>query len=1045
MNGHEIRQKFLDYFERNGHKVVHSSPLLPANDPTLLFTNAGMNQFKDTFLGNEKRDYTRAASSQKCIRAGGKHNDLDEVGKTARHHTFFEMLGNFSFGDYFKADAIRFAWDFLVNELKLEPNRLWFSYFGGDAEVAADTEARDLWIKAGAAPTRVLPFGRKDNFWQMGDEGPCGPCSEIHYYMEDEPDNPEKNHPKWVNGEGDTTMEIWNLVFMQFNRTGVGEKGADGKYSKFDLTPLPAPSVDTGAGLERMAAVLQGVKTNYDTDLLLPIIKFTAELASKSYEYETPEGFAMRVVADHARATAFAIADGILPSNEGRSYVLRKIMRRAIYHGREHLGLNDLFFYKVCDFVVEQMKDAYPELKLQRDFIGKMVRLEEERFGNTLTVGLKRVEEDSFEEDLSELISIEKRISDIIWDPENILNAKNVNDEIDETRKEHQERFGFGDIYQQLARLIYTYKIPPYRVIHLIEKVSSKKDLKFPDYYGFDNVFNPVRLAMDLYIIFRDEGSDEEKSFAKLIQHENYLDLLNLLDARFAGTESKRYLNFKTFAKYYDTYGTPRDLIRVYLEQRQGVKIEEDYFNRSFDLALNELQQQSNIGKTKQSEKINPIYADLAETIQLSDFRGYEVTTVENAKVVALIKNDERVESLNEGEEGLIVLNETPFYAESGGQVGDVGNLLNQNVNAKVFDTFAPLGGIVLHKSKIERGSVKVGDILTAIVDAEKRDATRRNHTATHLVHAALREVLGTHVKQAGSVVAPNFLRFDFSHYQALTPEEIAEIETLVNREILKNDAVNTDLMAIEEAMQTGAMALFGEKYGSTVRVLRIGEGAFSKELCGGTHVRATGDIGSFKIVSDEAIASGVRRIRAITGMDAFARFREDEQLITKSLGALRTQRDQLPTAIEKLQEELKRAKREVEDLKMKIATGAAGSNSGDEDEIREIAGVKVLAKIVEGLDSSAMRNLSDTLLGKMKSGVVVIGRKDEDKVSLIVRSSEDVKAKVPAGQVIKEIAPIVGGRGGGKPDMAEGGGNQPEKLEDALKASYGVIEKMLS
>jgi alanyl-tRNA synthetase len=943
MNGHEIRRRFLEYFERNGHKVVHSSPLLPANDPTLLFTNAGMNQFKDVFLGNEKRDYKRAASSQKCVRAGGKHNDLDEVGKTARHHTFFEMLGNFSFGDYFKQDAIRFAWDFLVNELKLEPARLWFSYFGGDEEVPADEEARQLWIEVGAAPERVLPFGRKDNFWQMGDEGPCGPCSEIHYYMEDEPENPEKNHPKWVNGEGDTTMEIWNLVFMQFNRTGVGEKDASGKYKQFDLTPLPAPSVDTGGGLERFAAVLQGVKTNYDTDLILPIIQYTAGLAGKTYEYDTPEGFAMRVVADHARTTAFSIADGILPGNEGRNYVLRKIMRRAIYHGREHLGFSDLFFNQVCDFVVDQMKDAFPELEAQRDFIGKMVRLEEERFGNTMTVGL-----------------------------------------------------------QKLQNVIHEKQIP-----------------------------NPDGIGMPAPSIF----------VSKL-------------------------------AKLYDTFGMPVDLMYVVLSQNKSKirkntasdgyyvdEISEEKFRELIDEELKELQQNSEIGKTKQSEKINPIYAGLQRTSIRSEFRGYEVTTVENAKVEALIKNDERVEVLNEGDEGLIVLNETPFYAESGGQVGDTGILVSTgsgsdrlsaqkpvatapgtDFRAKVFDTFAPLGGIVLHKSKIERGSIKVGDVVTAQVDAEKRDATRRNHTATHLVHAALREVLGTHVKQAGSVVAPQFLRFDFTHYQALTEAEIKEIEFLVNREILKNDAVNTDLMSIEEAMQTGAMALFGEKYGSTVRVLRIGEGVFSKELCGGTHVRATGDIGSFKIIADEAIASGVRRIRAITGLDAFERFREDEQLIAKSLGALKTQRDQMPNAIEKLQEELKRARREVEDLKMKIATGAIG-NGSNETEAREIAGVKVVAKAVEGLDSSAMRNLSDTLLGKMKSGVVILGRRDEGKVSLIVRSTE---AKIPAGQIIKEIAPIVGGRGGGKPDMAEGGGNQPEKLDEALQASYAVVEKLL-
>ena len=927
MNGHEVRRKFLEYFEKHGHKIVHSSPLLPANDPTLLFTNAGMNQFKDVFLGNEKRDYTRAVSSQKCIRAGGKHNDLDEVGKTARHHTFFEMLGNFSFGDYFKEDAIRFAWDFLVNELKLDPARLWFSVFEGDGEISADDEARKLWEKVGAKAERILGFGRKDNFWQMGDEGPCGPCSEIHYYMGDEPENPEKNHPKWVNGEGDTTMEIWNLVFMQFNRTGVGEKGADGKFQKFDLTPLPAPSVDTGAGLERLSAVLQGVSTNYDTDLILPIIKFTAELAGKNYEYDTPEGFAMRVVADHARATAFAIADGILPGNNERNFVLRKIMRRAIYNGRAYLGFEGLFFHNVTNFVVNQMKSAFPELEAQRDFIDKMVRLEEERFRNTLTDGLKKLHE-------------------------------------------------------------------------LIEKHSAK--FPHPTADGYIVKFLAVPLA-----------------------------------------------------QLYDTYGTPIDLIYHILGEHKAYIVDdktnqtffigdlsEDDFRNLIEVELRELQQQSSIGKTQQKEKINPLYAGLAETIDSSEFRGYEVMMVENAKVVALIKSDERVDVLNEGDEGLIVLNETPFYAESGGQVGDTGILFNQDAHISVRDCFAPMGGIILHKSKIERGSVKVSDVITAQVDAEKRDATRRNHTATHLVHAALKEVLGTHVKQAGSVVAPNYLRFDFTHYQPLTDAEIQEIENLVNRYILQNEPVNTDLMAIEDAMRSGAVALFGEKYGSKVRVLRIGEGAFSKELCGGTHVRATGDIGSFKIISDEAIASGVRRIRAITGFDAFARFREDEKLIEKSLGVLKTQRDQLPNAIERLQEELKRARREVEDLKMKIATGAVGAANGDE--AKEINGIKVLAKAVEGLDASAMRNLSDTLLSKLKSGVVVLGRKDENKVSFIVRSSEDVKTKVPAGQVIKELAPIVGGRGGGKPDMAEGGGNQPEKLGEALQASYEVIEKLL-
>ncbi|HEX8737823.1 MAG TPA: alanine--tRNA ligase [Pyrinomonadaceae bacterium] len=932
MTGNEVRQKFIDYFNQRGHKVVHSSPVFPPDDPTILFTNAGMNQFKDVFLGNEKRDYKRAVTSQKCIRAGGKHNDLDEVGKTARHHTFFEMLGNFSFGDYFKEDAINFAWDYLVNELKLDVNRLWFTVFGGDDEVPADEEAVALWIKAGASPDRILRFGRKDNFWQMADTGPCGPNSEINYYLGDEPENPEKNRAEYVNAdEGDITMEIWNLVFMQYNRVEDGSGG-------YRLEPLPAPSVDTGMGLERFTTVMQGVNSVYETDFIKPIINYIAELAGVNYEYESTTGFAMRVVADHARATAFAICDGILPGNEGRAYVLRKIMRRAIYHGREHLGFKDLFFNKVCDFVVDHMKDAYPELETQREFIGKMVRLEEERFGNTMTVGLQKLDEFFAKNDRADFIE---------------------------------------------------------------------------------------------------------------------------------------------FAKLYDTFGTPRDLVRLKLEEK-GIEIGEDEFNQRFDKALQEIQSQSAVGKTERKSVISPIYHEIAQKVGANQFHGYETTQFENAKVVALLKNEQEIEELAEGEEGLIVLSETPFYAEAGGQVGDTGWLVrtaygsgrlndgnseasnnsdvadsnvkpsatadgsDKTTKVKVLDTFAPVAGLILHKSKVEKGSIKIGDAVTATVDTEKRDATRRNHTATHLVHAALKEVVGTHVKQAGSVVAPNYLRFDFTHYQPLSDAEIKEIEDLVNRHILENHPVNTNIMAIEEAMRTGAVALFGEKYGANVRVLSVGEGVFSRELCGGTHVRATGDIGSFKIISDEAIASGVRRIRAITGFDAFERFREDEKLIEKSLGVLRTQRDQLPTAIEKLQEELKRTRREVEELKMKIATGAISTASSNGDEAREINGVKVLAKTVEGLDKGGMRHLSDTLLAKLKSGVVVLARSEEDKVSFIVRVSDDLTGKVKAGKIVQEIAPIVGGRGGGKPDMAEGGGTDASKLNDALQASYGVVEQML-
>ncbi|MEP6570836.1 MAG: alanine--tRNA ligase, partial [Acidobacteriota bacterium] len=846
------------------------------------------------------------------------------------HQTFFEMLGNFSFGDYFKREAIQYAWDFLTGsrddgKLGLDPERLWFTVFGGDDEVPADDEAAALWEKVGARPERILRFGRKDNFWQMAETGPCGPNSEINYYLGEHPENPEFNRADLVNGPGDTTMEIWNLVFMQYNRVEV-EPG------QYKLDPLPKPSVDTGLGLERTAVILQGKHSNYDTDLLRPFVDFTATLAGKDYQPETQEGFALRVIADHARATAFLIADGILPGNEGRNYVLRKIMRRSIYQGRHALALQKPFFHQVTDFVVEVMGRAYPELESQRGFIEKMVKLEEERFGSTMTVGLEKL----------------------------------------------------------------------------------------------DELFASTQGAMPEY---------------------------------------------KTLARLYDTFGTPRDLIRVGLEER-GFAIGEDQFNKSFDTALQELQQTGIVGKVEGKAKANTVHADIAGLSGRSQFKGYETTRVADAKVVALVKGAADVQSVNEGDEGEVVLDQTPFYAESGGQVGDGGRLVrtaslrgrpddarppadgggsdkSADMIATVIDTYSPTQGLIVHKVKVERGTLKVGDTVTAEVDVEKRDATRRNHTATHLMHAALREVLGTHVKQAGSVVAPNYLRFDFNHYQPLTKTEIEEIENLVNYHILRNEPVETNEMAIEDAMRSGAMALFGEKYGEKVRVLSIkgAEDIFSKELCGGTHVRATGDIGVFKITSDESIASGVRRIRAITGTDAFERFREDEFLIDQVAGGLKTSRAELPAVIGKLQDELKKARREAHDLRMKIATGAAGTsaNGGDNDGARDIAGVKVLARDASGLDSAGMRQLSDTLLARIKSGVVVLGRSGDGKVSLIVRTSDDLTGRVPAGKVIKELAPLVGGKGGGKADMAEGGGSRPEKLSEALEASYAVVEQLLS
>jgi alanyl-tRNA synthetase len=897
MTGKEIRQKFLEYFERHGHKIVRSSPLLPANDPSLLFTNAGMNQFKDVFTGAEKRDYVRAVSSQKCIRAGGKHNDLDEVGKTARHHTFFEMLGNFSFGDYFKEDAIRYAWDLLVNEYGLDPERLWFTVFEGDEEVPADEEAEQLWEQVGAPRDRILRFGRKDNFWQMGDTGPCGPCSEIHYYMGEDPADPSKNAAELVNGPGDTTLEIWNLVFMQYERS----RNDAGEITQ---VPLPKPSVDTGAGLERLAAVLQGVTSNYDTDLIRPIIDFTAKLADRHYEPESPEGFAMRVIADHARTTAFAIADGILPGNEGRNYVLRKIMRRAIYHGRHALQFENTFFFKVTDFVAEQMREAYPELEVSREFIERMVRLEEERFSSTLTIGLQK------------------------------------------------------------------------------------------------------------------------------------------LDALFAATPEGQYPDWKELARLYDTFGTPRDLIRVSLEERGLITFDEETFNARFELALNEIQRIGVKEQTAAKTKTKAVHLSVAQRVGQNEFTGYEGTRLDGARVVALINGEEEADQLREGEEGEVVLDRTPFYAEAGGQVGDTGTFFTGNTQVTVNDTISPTSGLILHRVTVERGTLQVGDEVTAQVDEEKRDATRRNHTATHLMHAALREVLGTHVKQAGSVVAPNYLRFDYSHFQPLTREEIAEIERLVNYQIIRNEQVQTELLSLEEAMQSGAMALFGEKYAEKVRVLSVP--GFSKELCGGTHVRATGDIGLFKITSDESIASGTRRIRAVTGADAFTRFQETEALVDQVAGELRTSRVEIPAMVERLQEELKKARREADELRLKLATGGGGA-SANGNEAREVAGgVKVLAREATGLDAAGMRQLSDTLLGRINSGIVVLGRSGDGKVSLIVRTSPDLTKRVPAGQVIKELAPIVGGRGGGKPDMAEGGGNQPEKLAEALEASYGIIERLL-
>jgi alanyl-tRNA synthetase len=702
--------------------------------------------------------------------------------------------------------------------------------------------------------------------------------------------------------------------------------------------------------------------------------------------------FACRVIADHARATAFAIADGIYPGPKERNSVLRKIMRRAIYHGREHLGLQEPFFYKVCDFVVSEMSGAYPEIETQREVVKKIVTIEETRFAHTMTEGLKRLEE---------------------------LLEKNGN------------------------------RYPQYPGLRFPTWVSDGQLAHLKDTYGL-----PVDL---MYVALVSTDLKAIKKHPRVWSHgwqiwvsKNHSKGVDLFLEEIKGLPPEAL----------------ESIVGGDMSPTEIEEMREDGFHSLIEESVRKLQEGTGIGKTERKSQISPIYADVLNRVGPTRFVGYDATRFEGAKVTAIIRGDVDLLTLNEGEEGGIVLDTTPFYAESGGQVGDTGVLLtDQGTILRVLDTFAPLQNLIVHKVRVEKGAIRPsGDdyldvrrpegverlsadtqVVTADVDVQKRDATRRNHTATHLVHAALREVLGTHVKQGGSVVAPNVLRFDFTHYQPMTDAEIAEVEDLVNREILKNEPVNTNVMAIEEAMAGGAMALFGEKYGADVRVLSVGDGVFSKELCGGTHVRATGDIGSFKITADEAIASGVRRIRAITGFDAFERFREDERLIDRSLGALKTQRDNLPSAIEKLQEELKRTRKENDELKLKIATGTIGEASSNGDEARDVNGVMVLGKIVEGLDANGTRQLSDTLLSRMKSGVVVLGRKDDGKVSIIVRVSDDLTGKIKAGNVIKEIIPIVGGRGGGKPDMAEGGGSEPDKLSEAIDASYKVIETFLT
>ncbi len=863
MTGSQVRQKFLDYFAQRGHRVVRSSSLVPAKDPTLLFTNAGMNQFKDTFLGQEKRDYTRATTSQKCVRAGGKHNDLDNVGYTRRHHTFFEMLGNFSFGDYFKRDAIAYAWELVTKDYGVSKDKLYVTVF------REDDDAEDLWQKvAGVPKDRIFRLGEKDNFWQMGETGPCGPCSEIFYDF-----GPEAGPGTFPDNPGERFVEIWNLVFMQFDRDASGK-----------MTPLPKPSIDTGMGLERMSAVMQGVLSNYDTDLLRPIIDKAGELFRKSYGEDSRIDTALRINADHARATAFLINDGVLPSNDGRGYVLRKIMRRAMRNARMS-GVSEPYLYQLTGFVAEKMKDAYPEMLESIQRVARVVKDEEHRYATTFQVA---------------------------------------------------ERF-----FQEAAS-----RIVPATSQHAPPNVFVTTTAPLPGAVAF---------------------------------------------------------------KLYDTYGLALDE-QEEMAREAGLTIDREGFTAEM-----EKQRTRARASWKGAEKaaINPVYQSLPR----AEFVGRDALEAP-AEIIAVL-------------DGEIALRPTPFYAEAGGQVGDTGVLISKATGetvAVVETTYAPAPGKNISKVKLV-GPLKPGDEVIARVDTSARRSTMRNHTGTHLLHAALRNVLGTHVKQAGSVVEPSRLRFDFTHYTAMDADELAEVERLMNEEILRNVEVHTDVMDLDRALETGAMALFGEKYGDKVRVVSID--TFSKELCGGTHVSRTGDIGICKIVYEGSISAGVRRIEAITGEGALRRFQEAQALAAKFAGV----------DLEKLQSREKALEHELQQMKTKAAQAEAGQL---ESQVREIKGVKVLAARVEGFDRAQLRTLADSLRNKLKSAVVVLATGEDSTVAIVAGVTKDLTAKVHAGKLAGAVAQAVGGKGGGRPDMAEAGGKDPSALPGALADVYTAVEGML-
>jgi len=874
MTSDEIRRSFLNYFVERGHQLVPSSPLVPQNDPTLLFTNAGMVQFKAVFLTEETRDYHRAVSSQKCVRAGGKHNDLENVGKTARHHTFFEMLGNFSFGDYFKEGAIEMGWDLLIHQWGLPKEKMWITIY------LEDDEAFHLWRKIGIPVDRIVRMGKEDNFWAMGETGPCGPCSEI---VIDQGEGVGCGRPSCsVECDCDRFLELWNLVFMQFNRDSEGK-----------LHPLAKPCIDTGMGLERISAILQGVRSNYDTDLFKPIIKEIETISHISYGRDPQPDMSIRVIADHSRASTFLINDGVLPSNEGKGYVLRRIMRRAMRHGKM-LGIEGPFLHRTSSKVVGLMKDAYPELRETQAFVSKVIRNEEERFSETLDSGLKILRE-----------------------------------ELNQLRK-----------------------------------------------------------------------------------------------------EKKKILSGEVVFRLYDTFGFPTDLT-VEILQEEGLSFNEEEFNSQMESQRQKSKQAwQGMGEGKIKEAYRKLFGEGVKT----KFVGYEEFQFDS-KILKLIKGDEVIPVAVEGDKVEVITEKTPFYGEAGGQVGDQGVIFQEGFSLEVEDTLKPMEEFIVHQVKVKRGVVKEGMEASLRVDQERRKAIMLNHTSTHLLQAVLREVLGDHVHQAGSLVSPERLRFDFTHFGPIEREDLARIEALVNQKIRENLKVETKIMLVEDALQMGAMALFGEKYGKRVRVVMVSD--FSIELCGGTHTERTGDVGLFKILNETGVAAGVRRIEALTGEKAYQFVKEEEEEIWKIAFSLKSTSEGLSSKVERLLQRQRELEREILSLQGKL------SHQEILDLLpllKEVKGVKVLSAKVDGKDPKQMREFVDQLKVKIGSGIILLGGQSQNKVSLIMGVTSDLIHRFNANDLIKKIALRIGGTGGGRPDFAQAGGNDPKKLDEALKAIDDLI-----